>query len=147
MRSTMQLGNATSASIQAASSGIARPREIQDAARDHRAIVLEIVAGEHGERAGAGSPPARQSLGDEAEHGARCAGMGEIVTDVRRVEPEPAGRLVEIVAALGDGQRDDADGRIAQPAQHGLGIGRGEQVLDDGADDRGRGLALGREQE
>ena len=57
-----------------------------------------------------------------------------------------AGRLVEVVAALGDRQRDDADRGIAQPRQHRGGVGRREQVLDDGADDAAGRLALRREQ-
>ncbi len=99
---------------------IARARERQHAAADHLAIVLEVVAGQDGVRARPGGAATLQAGDDEAEHGAGCFGVGEIVGDVRRVEPELAGRLVQIVAALGDRQGDDPGRRVARaaPARH-----------------------------
>ena len=119
MRSTMQLGKVALASIQAASSGSRAPANASTARRDDVAIVAEIVAGQHRERRQAVRPPLGQGGDDEAEHGPGRLGMGEVVRDVRRIEAELARRLVEIVAALGDRHRDDADRRVVQPRQHG----------------------------
>ena len=57
----------------------------------------------------------------------------EVPGDGRIVELEAA-RLVDVVAALGHRERDDADGGIGEARQHRLGIGRRMQIFDDGAD-------------
>ena len=125
---------------------VACPGESQHALAQDVAIVAEVVARQHGERPHPARAPVGQRRGDEAEDRAWRLGMGQIVRDVGRLQPEGAGRLVEIVAALGDGQRHDPDRIPTQPAQHGRGIGRREQVVDDRAHDRKLRLARRREQ-
>ena len=89
MRSTMQLGKVTLASIQVASAGSRARAKASTRPADDVAIVAEIVAGQHGERTGARRPAGAPGRDDEAEHGPRRLGMGEIVDDVRRVQAEP----------------------------------------------------------
>ena len=62
-------------------------------------------------------------------------GVAEVVRDVGRVEAELARALVDIVAALGDRQRDDADRGVGQPGHGGRRVARAKEVVDERADD------------
>src|SRR5699024_4218017 len=73
------------------------------------AVALDVVATHHGERGKATCTTAPECLDHVAEVGARgCAGF-EVGAHGGIVEVELAGDLVDVVAALGDGQGDDAD--------------------------------------
>ena len=99
--------------------GIACGRERQHAAADHVAIVLEIVAGTSSPVYG--PVPAARTISRPATMKpntiSRHVGNSEVVGNFRRIKPELAGLLVQIVAAFGDGQGDDPGRRVGEPNQ------------------------------
>lgn len=102
----------------------------------------EVVAGHHGERRHAcvAAPP--QSLAEKAEDPARGPRVGQVVAHQRQLGEELAAAIVDAVAAFGDGQRDDADGRLGKFFQQRLGAVLGEQHAADGADHADLGVRL-----
>ena len=108
----------------------------------HLAVVREVVAGHHGERRHAcvAAPP--QSLAEKAEDPARGPRVGQVVAHQRQLGEELAAAIVDAVAAFGDGQRDDADGRLGKLFQQRLGAVLGEQHAADGADHANLGVRL-----
>ena len=73
-----------------------------------------------------------------------AAFSGQVVRNVWVVGDERARRRVDVIPALGDGQRHDAQGRVGQQLQHlGRLLGR-EQVVELGADDAHTRVSLGR---
>ncbi|SVJ64414.1 Uncharacterised protein [Klebsiella pneumoniae] len=108
----------------------------------HLAVMREVVAGHHGERRHAcvAAPP--QSLAEKAEDPARGPRVGQVVAHQRQLGEELAAAIVDAVAAFGDGQRDDADGRLGKFFQQRLGAVLGEQHAADGADHADLGVRL-----
>ncbi len=91
---------------------VGQPRERHDRLAQDRAVALQVVAALAGERAGARVAPLLQRRDHRAEGGAGRLGVGGVVDDVGVVGVEALGGRVDVIAAFGDGQRDDADGRI-----------------------------------
>ena len=60
--------------------------------------------------------------------------MGEVVTDVRMVDPKAAGPEVDRIAFFGHRQRDDLDTRVGQRREEAAEGLRRDQHLADGAD-------------
>ena len=89
------------------------------------AVALDVVAGHDRRRCDAAVAPPRQRLGHQAEH-------VDALTEV-----------VDVVAALGDRQRDDPGARRGQQFDHRLGIVGRVAVVDDRADHPGVAGAVG----
>jgi hypothetical protein len=106
--------------------------------------VSQVVAEHHGERLDAARASPRQGLGDKAEHRARRAVAAEVVAHVRVVGDESVRLRIDVIAALGDGQRNDAQVRAGQQREHLVRLVRPEQVVDLGADHAHAGFALRR---
>ena len=104
----------------------------------HVAIVLQVIAGHDGKRRQA--PPVAQGQrgGQVAERAARRLRVRQFLHDVGVLRIEFARALVHVVAALGDGQRDDARAGVGQFFQHGLRLVGRIQILADAADDARR---------
>jgi hypothetical protein len=66
---------------------------------------------------------------DDAEHGRRLVDVGGVGDNRRMSGIEFPRRWVDEITALGDGQRDDADRRVCQPADDG-GAVAGDQEID-----------------
>ena len=81
-------------------------------------------------------PTTPQRLNDVAEGGRRLARVLGVVDSSGCLSAERGGGIVNVVAALGDRQRDDPGGRCAQEGQDDLGVVGGEEVVVDRADDR-----------
>src|SRR5450759_3988923 len=111
--------------------GVAQRGKGSEAPACHLAVALDVVAGHHRERSQAPLPATDQSLGDQAERRSRHRPRRQVVHDVRGSGGELAGDGVDVVAAFGDGQRDDPDQRIGHPLDHPLRIIGRQQVLDD----------------
>lgn len=116
--------------------------EAQEHLRGDVTVALDVVAAHHRERGDALLLAGDDGGGDEAEEGDET---GEVVLldgldvggDLRVIELEIAGDVVEVVATFGDSQGNDADGSVGQ---HRNGVGRivgGEDIVDDRADDPG----------
>ena len=83
-----------------------------------RAVALQVVAALAGERARARASRRRLSAATMAPKAVRgVVGIGGIVADVGMRRVEAAGGRVEVVAAFGHRQRDDADRRIGHRAR------------------------------
>jgi hypothetical protein len=85
--------------------------ELDHQAPQRLAVGWEIVAAEHGEGRCPILSPFCKRGGQEAVHGARVAGVGEVPLDIGMRKVEVAGCVAQI-RLLGDGQRDDADRRV-----------------------------------
>ena len=92
--------------------GIARERLPGDLA-----VALDVVARHDRRRCDPAVAASREGLGDQTEH-AHVAGLDAL----------------DVVAALGDGQRDDAGGRCGQQLDHRLGVVGRISVVDDRPD-------------
>ena len=108
---------------------------------DHRRagrlpVTGQVVAAHDRQRSDPRLPATPQRLNDVAEGGRRLAGVLGVVDGSGCLSAERAGGVVNVVAALGDRQRDDPGGRCAQEGQDGLGVVGGEEVVVDRADDR-----------
>ena len=68
--------------------------------------------------------------------------MLEVVADVGVAGLELAGGVVDVVAALGDGEREDAGGGGGHALEDGFAVFGGEEIVDERADDA-RGLSGG----
>ena len=80
----------------------------------HVAVAGDVVAAHHRERLQAALPPQLQAEQDQPEHRLRSLGVGAVGDDVRVPGIEALRGRVDIVAAFGDGQRDDANARVGQ---------------------------------
>ena len=114
MRSTMRVGEGDVPRIQAASSGScasARPATAFCATTPLCGILSQDM---HGEGRDAGGAAGAEPGEDQAEDGLRRVGVGGVGGDRRVLRVERAGRGIDEVAALGDGQRDDAGGGMGE---------------------------------
>ena len=136
IRSTMQLGKPPGVDP-GGELGVGQPGEPDDGLAGVVTVALEVVAGQHGERGGAGVPAPAQPLDDIGEGGAGVLRVGEVVHDRRVVGVEVAGGGVLQVAALGDGEADDPHGRVVEPPVHGRRVVGTVEVLQHRADDTG----------
>ncbi len=131
MRSTMQLGNRTCSSTHSPSFG---SRNRANAVKLRRAASpLPWMLSQ--DRTVKGARPrcrrrANASMTRPKRGLRRRAGL-EVVYDARVVRVELPGDGVEVVAALGDGERDDPGLLVGHLLDHRLRVVRGEQVLDD----------------
>ena len=98
------------------------------------AVALQVVARHDRERLDLALAPPPQRLGHEPEHRLRRPVRLEVRHHRRVVLDELAGRVVEVVAALGHGQRHDPRLRRGELLEHRLGVVGRVQVLDDRAD-------------
>ena len=101
----------------------------------HVAIVLQVITRHDGKGRQAPLMAQGQRGGQVTERAARRLRVRQFMHDVRVLRVEFARALVDVVAALGDGQRDDARAGVGQFFQHGLWrVGR-IQILADAAND------------
>src|SRR5699024_9236779 len=114
--------------------GVLRPGEGSEHAVGIVSVALGVVAAHHGERGRAAFATAAQRLDHVAEVSAGGGSGFEIGAHGGVVEVELAGDLVDVVSALGDGQGDDADGRVAHALQGRFGVVGGVEVVHDRAD-------------
>ena len=114
---------------------VAQARERREHPARHPAVVLDVVAGHDRERCDPALTAARQARGQEAERGARDGSRREVMDHVRLGRIELAGRLVEVVAALGHRERDDPRRPVREALDHRVRVVRREQVVHDGPDD------------
>ena len=135
IRSTMQLGKAHRGVDPGRELGVGQPGEPDDRLPGVVAVALEVVAGQHGERGGAGVAPSAQPLDDVRERGAGVLRVGEVVHDRGVLGVEVTGGGVLQVAALGDGEADDPHGGVVEPLVHGRGVVGSVEVLQHRADD------------
>ena len=135
MRSTMALGKLTLALDPVAQIGIAQGGESQQRLAGDGAVVRQVIARHQGERRRAGGTTFGQSGAEKTEHGFRCIRVRQVMLDLRQVRHELAVAVVDAVAALGDGQRDDADLWVGEFVDQRLGAVFGQQHVADGADD------------
>ena len=98
-------------------------------------VARQVVAVHDGEGGGARLAAPAQGLDDVAEGGGGLAGVGGVAAGALGVGAEGAGGVVDVVAALGDGQRHDAGGRGGHDLQNAVAVVGGEAVVVDGADD------------
>ncbi len=104
------------------------------------AVVGDVVARHHGERHDAVLAAAQQAGEDETEHGLRTADVCGVGDDRRMRRVEFSGRGIDEIAALGDGQRDDADRRIRQSFDDRLRVA-GHQEVGHATGDPGAHMA------
>ena len=116
---------------------IAQPGERRERALAHVAVALDVVAGQDREGGQAPVAAASQRLGHDPEDGAGHGARAQVGRHGRIAGVEFAGDGVQVVAAFGDGERDDAGGRRGHLLDDGFGIIGGEQVLDDRPDHAG----------
>ena len=90
----------------------------------HFAVTLDVVAGHDRRRGYPAVTPSRQCLGHQAEH-------------VHLAGPDGVAVQIDVVAALGDGQRNDPGARGGQQFDDGLGVVGRVLVVDDRADHPG----------
>ena len=103
-----------------------------------RAVVVEVVAAQHGDRPGVAVAAALQAPDQPPDRARRC-GAVDVGADDRVGEVEPAVRAAA-VALLGDGQRHHGDGGVGEPVQHVVGLRRAvEHLADDPGDPQRRG--------
>jgi hypothetical protein len=119
--------------------GIALPREGDEGAMQHRAVVGQVVAAHDREGRDALCASAPQSLDDPADGAAqravlRVCRVGEIVRDIRVRGVELIARI-EAVALLRDGERDDAGVARGEAREGAFGVGRAHEHFTDRADD------------
>src|SRR5665647_2836952 len=86
------------------------------------------------ERGGSSFTATGQRLSDEPERRAWCGLRPKVVLNCRVVGVEVSSDRVHKVAPFGNGQGDDPGARIGHQLKDSLGVVRGEQVLDDRAD-------------
>ena len=101
------------------------------------AVMGDVVARLHGERLDALLPAVPQRRDDIAEDRGRCRTRSQgrdVGDDDRVVADELAGDGVDVVAALGDGEGDEANGRVREQSEQSLRIVGPEAVVDDRAD-------------
>ena len=100
-------------------------------------VALDVVARHHRERGVPGVATTTEGLDDEAERRRRNSTRLEIGLDRRVGQIEFPCRGREVVSALGDGERHDSGGRVGELVDHRCRVVGCEQILGDGADNRG----------
>ena len=103
------------------------------------AIARNIVAAHYREGDNASLSTFDQTRQDQTERGFRRIEMSRVMRNVGMGWIECLAGRVDIVAALGNGQRDDADGRIRQPGNNGRAVA-GRQIVDHGAGNVGSAM-------
>ena len=109
----------------------------------HLPVAGQVVTAQDRERHGSRFPTASQRLDDVAEGRRRLTRVLGVVDGAGTEDVELACRVVDVVTALGDRQRDDPGGRCAQEGQDRLRVVGGEEVVVDRADDGGLVVAVG----
>jgi hypothetical protein len=121
--------------------GVLEAGEGDDHLLRHVAVAGQVVARHHGEGLGAGVPATPRGLDDEAEHAPRHTPVSEVRRQVRLqdrvVRVELTRHLVDVVAALGHGERHDPRRRVDHPRQDRVGVVGREEVVDHRPDDAG----------
>ena len=138
MRSTMPFGKATDSRTQAARAGSwasARPATVLRATTPLCGMLSQESTVKGGAAGGAAGAEAGE---DQAEDGLGRVGARRVGDDRRVVGVEGAGGGVDEVAALGDGQRDDAGGGVDE-AGHDRRVVHRRQELGHHAGDARRG--------
>ena len=115
---------------------VAHGRLGDDRRSRHLPVAGQVVAAQDRERRNPLAPTPPQRLNDVAEGRRRLAGVGGVVDGPGAEGAELAGGVVDVVAALGDRQRDDPGGWRAQEGQDRLRVVGGETVVVNGANDR-----------
>ena len=115
--------------------GVPEPGEGGERAAGPIAVALQVVAGHDGERGLAALPATAQRLSDQSERGPRDRAGRQVGEHVRVGRVELAGGVVDVVPALGDGQRDDPGRWRRHLLDDRLRVVRCEQVLHDRPDD------------
>ena len=95
------------------------PRERHHAPAQHRTVALQVVAAQSREGGDAPIASRSQRRHHRAERGARAIRVGGVVPDVGMRRVEVLRCRMEVVAALGHRQGDDADCGIAHPSDEG----------------------------
>jgi hypothetical protein len=88
---------------------LAQPGERGEHPLGQLPVALQVVAGHDRERRHTVLAAAAQRLGDQAERGPGRRARFEVGAHVRAGQVEVAGGVVDVVAALGNGQRHDPD--------------------------------------
>ena len=94
--------------------GIGELSEAGDGVLGDMTVAGDVVAGHHGERRNSCGAAALERGGDEAKRRLRRFRVLGVVDDVGMGGIEMLGRWRDVVAALGDGQRDDASARLGE---------------------------------
>ena len=129
MRSTMVEGKRALGLDPVGEAGVDQAGELQHDAAHDAAVLGQVVAAEHGERARArrrGGGRARATRKPGAERGA--SGCARSWTMSGWCAVEPAGRGLVAIALLGDGEADDADARVGHGGEHGGAGPRGRRA-------------------
>ena len=108
--------------------GIGKLREAGDGVLGDMTVAGDIVAGHHGERRNSCGPAALERGGDEAKRRLRRVRMLGVVDDIGMGGIEMLGRRRDVVAALGDGQRDDASARLGERVEQRRDIVRPDEI-------------------
>ena len=109
----------------------------------HVPVAGNVVAGHDGEGQRAARPAALERRDEDAEDAFRRVEMRRVVADLRMLGIEGAGRRIDAVAALGNRQRDDPEGRIVESRDDRARVLADRQETRHGsADARGVGAGL-----
>jgi hypothetical protein len=117
----------------------AQRRELAHDAADGLAIRGEVVAAHHGEGRDASSVAKLERPHQQARRADRGFRVGKVVRDIGVAGIEAARRGVVAITLLGDGQRDDADGRIGHGGDQLVARDIGVNDVEDRADHAGAG--------
>ncbi len=118
--------------------GVGQAREPHDRLAQDRAIALQVVAAQAGERADPLRAPLRKGRGHCAESRARGLRVFGVVLDIGMVHVQPPRRRVDVIAAFGHGQRHDADIGLRHPRDQGGVVDLHRQEIDHRACHLGR---------
>ena len=124
----MELGKATSRRIQAASSGSTSSASPATAFSRDVSVPWDIVARHDGERREASLASALEAGDDQPKYGLRRIDVSRVENDVRMRGIESLGGGGDVIAALRDRQRNDADLRPGESVQSCRGIAWGDEV-------------------
>ena len=120
---------------------VGEPRRTDDGSFRDTAIVRNVVARHDGKGRQAGSAARLETGQDEAEYGLRRIRVLAIGDD-RRMGGIELARGIDEIAALGDRHRDDADGRVGELGDDGLGIADRQDIDHRRGDARGRAIVI-----
>ena len=99
-------------------------------------IVGQVIAGHYRKRSRAFATTSGERRAEQAEHADWRSRILQIMLDVRQRGVELTGAVIQTVPALGNGQRDDADGRIGKACNHRFrAIARNQQHVAEAAND------------
>ena len=122
--------------------GIGHLGEADDGVLGDVAVARKIVAGHDRIGRDAGGAPLLQAGGDEAEGRLRRVGRLAVGDDVGMGGIEMLRRGGDVIAAFGDGERDDADRRINQRGEVGGDVERLDEIDHRAGDMRRTGVGL-----